>query len=239
MTINMNKIVLTDEHKRTIAKTLAGRKVKLELVYRQLEEAVNVYQILERGRIKWPPQQTREYLQHIHEQISDVVIWLGDDQEKWLAELNHFQQHPPITGYDKIESVLHERNTELAVLKTLQRRIDSTIEDLDAQCHAFIKNSHPFRKNLYIGVLRIWTDVVGGELTFQQPRKGYGPPFGPLIDFFVAALRPILGSKTPNPPGIVAIIKRVERGNLIWKLPFYHSIPAGIKKRASRRLRNL
>jgi hypothetical protein len=246
MTADMNEVVLTDEHRRAIAETLVGREVDLELVYRRLEELLNCYQLLEQYRSQRPPRQAREYLQHKHEQISDVIIWLRGDRDELLDII---KQHPTAANYDEVMEIVDEWSTELAVLEKLQRRIDSNIEFRDRQCHAFIKNSHPLRNKLYIDVLRIWKNAVGGELTFQQPREDCGPPFGPLIDFFVAALRPILGGKTPNPSGIATIIKRVKRGNLISKptsypleLIHYQSIPAASKKstrRASRRLRNL
>lgn len=214
MTVDMNEVVLTDEHRRAIAETLEGRDVELERVYRQLDYALEGYQVLEQDRKLNPPQEARDRRQHTRELLSELVIELRDDQEELLARLKDFQQRP-IAGHDEVEPelcrLIHEQELELATLEALRRRVDSHIDNLDAMGRRFHGKSHPYRKNLYIGVLRIWTDIVRDELTYNRPWASGGEPFGRLIDFFHACLAPVLGDKMPGPHGIAAIIDRVKR----------------------------
>lgn len=213
MTVDM-KVVLTNEHRRAIAETLVGRDVELERVYRQLEYALEGYQVLEQDRKLNPPQEARNRRQHMSELLSELVIELRDDQEDLLARLKDFQQHP-IAGHDEVEpelsQLIHEQELELATLEALQQRVGSQIDNLDAMGRRFHGKSHPYRKNLYIGVLRIWTDIVGDELTYNRPWASGGEPFGRLINFFHACLAPVLGDKMPGPHGMAAIIDRVKR----------------------------
>jgi hypothetical protein len=48
MTVDMNEVVVTDEHRRAIAGTLVGRGVDFDRVYRALEEAATRYRIFSR-----------------------------------------------------------------------------------------------------------------------------------------------------------------------------------------------
>jgi hypothetical protein len=206
-------IGLTDEHRRAIAETLAGRKVDLERVYGQLERAFDNYQIFEQARINGnlPHQNKRTRQQQHRELIAQLIIMERDDLKELLAYLRDVQRHS-IAG--RHEEVIRDREREIERLEARQLQLDSSIKILDALCRAFSKNRHPFRKNLYIDVLKVWTDIIKGELTFRQPRGERGYPSGPLIDFVVAALKPVLGAKTPKPFGIAEIIKRehIRRG---------------------------
>jgi hypothetical protein len=210
MTVDMNEVVLTDEHRRAIAETLVGRDVELELVYRQLEYAWAGYHALEQDRKLNPPKKARDQQQHTRELILELVIKARSDRDGWLAQLEDIRQNP-IASHDELEPelcrILREQELELATLEALQRRIDSHIENLDTLVH---RKGNPYRKNLYIGVLRIWTDIIGDKLTYQRPWASGGEPFGPLIDFFTACLRPVLGDKMPGPHGIAAVIDRVK-----------------------------
>jgi hypothetical protein len=57
-------------------------------------------------------------------------------------------------------------------------------------------------------VLKVWTDL-GGRLT-----RTYDPQFGkisgPLLDYFFAAVRPVMGDDAPSPQSVPAIIDRQE-----------------------------
>jgi hypothetical protein len=212
MMVDMNEVVLTDEHRRAIAETLVGREVDLARVCRQLESALEGYQVLEQDRKLKPPRKARDRRQHTRELISQLVIGLRGDPEGLLAQLKDIRQNP-IAGHDELEPelvrIIREQELELATLEAMRRRVDSHIENLDTLCRAFDKKRNPYRKNLYIGVLRIWTDIVGDTPTYSRPWAGGGEPFGPLINFFHACLAPVLGDKMPGPHGIAAIIDRV------------------------------
>jgi hypothetical protein len=118
-----------------------------------------------------------------------------------------------MSGHDEIEPelyrIIRDVESELANLQMVRRRIYSHIDNLDASIRKFDRKSNPYRENMYIGLLRIWTDTIGGKPTFNRPPQG-GQPYGPLIDFFCACLTPILGDKTRGAYGIADIIDRVR-----------------------------
>src|SRR5438477_1054966 len=189
MTFSAGLVELTDQHRQAIADTLAGRDVDFDRVYRQLERCWEGYQVLEQDRKLNPPKKERDRQQHKRKLISELEILSRGSQEGLLALLEDIRRNP-IAGHDEAEPelcrIIREQEQELATLEAMRRRVNSAIENLDSQRHAFDKKRHPYRKNLYIGVLRIWTDVVGDQLTYQRPWASNGEPFGPLIDFFHA-----------------------------------------------------
>ena len=70
---------------------------------------------------------------------------------------------------------------------------------------AFGGRQNPHRALLYWGVMRVWTDRLGGELRYSTE----GPTHhGPLIRFFVACVEPILGEQMPSISTIADIIDR-------------------------------
>jgi len=202
-------LMLSDEHRQAIEDTLVDRKVdreQVEQVFLQLERIYEGYQALERDReLNPPPNKAR--LQQERERIS--VSELITQRENLCRQLNDFRH----SGHDEIEQelcrLIHEVESELSNLEAVRRRICSHIENLDAAIRRFQRNNNPHRENMYIGLLRIWTDIIEGKPTFNRPPNG-GPPYGPLIDFFRACLTPILGDKTRGAHGIADIIDRVR-----------------------------
>jgi hypothetical protein len=71
---------------------------------------------------------------------------------------------------------------------------------------------NPHREFLYGGVLRVWTDRLGGELKYSI--SAGGKPGGPLVRFFLACVEPVLAAETPR-TGIADIIDR-ERKARLW-----------------------
>jgi hypothetical protein len=71
---------------------------------------------------------------------------------------------------------------------------------------AFGGRKNPHREFLYRGVMRVWTDRLGGKLRFWRPFDG-GLPGGSLIRFLQACLEPVLGDETPE-AGLADIIER-------------------------------
>jgi hypothetical protein len=202
--------MLSDAHRQAIADTLVDREVDPEQVYLQLECISKGYQILERDHEL--DRSNRIRLQHEEERVSESITWLEGYRVNLQTHLNDFQQHP-IAGHDEIEPELCRRirevESELASLEIRRRRIQSAVSNLDTIAHRFRGKSNPYRKHLYIGVLRIWTDIVGGELAYSRSPKG-GLPYGPLIRFFRACLLPILNDKTPGASGLANIIDGVR-----------------------------
>jgi len=55
---------------------------------------------------------------------------------------------------------------------------------------------------LYGGILRIWTDVIGGKLgvSHPSPAKGGSSPYGPLVRYFRRLCGANLGRSDAGPP---------------------------------------
>jgi hypothetical protein len=200
--------MLSDAHRQAIADTLVNCEVDLERVYLQLERILEGYQILERDRELNPD--TLSHLQREQERISELITRWRWRKEDLRMQLDDFQQHP-IAGHDEIEpelcQLIHEVETELTNLETIQRRIHSHIDNLNALIRKFRGKSNPYRENMYVGVLRVWTDIIGRELTYSRSPRG-GPPYGLLLQFFHVCLLPILNDKTPRAERLSKIIDR-------------------------------
>jgi hypothetical protein len=72
----------------------------------------------------------------------------------------------------------------------------------------YSRTGNPTRKLLYGRLLDFWTQM-GGRLSRSRTREGQ--PGGPLIRFLEAALRPVLGDKTPKPEWLVTMIKAEKK----------------------------
>jgi hypothetical protein len=67
------------------------------------------------------------------------------------------------------------------------------------------------REWLYHRLCSIWLDNFGGELTVRVPPLG-GPPYGPLIDFILAAFRQVASAdELPSPETVRDAIDREDR----------------------------
>ena len=89
------------------------------------------------------------------------------------------------------------RDRALAVLSEVHRKVESARRLSQDMGSAFSGQQNPHREFLYWGVMRVWTDHLGGELRYSKSDKKK-PPSGPLIRFLVACVEPILGDKTPG-----------------------------------------
>jgi hypothetical protein len=216
MTVDMNEVMLTDEHRRAIAETLVGRDVELERVYRQLECVLKSYQIFEQDRKLNQLKQFKTELkrwQRQRELLSELIIIARAHLEEAITWSKIFHEYPTAKHYEEKELArsrsLHKMETRLATFEEMQQEADSQIKILNGLVRAFRQNRNPFRKTLYENVLLIWQDTIKGKLTYSRPGSG-GEPYGPLIDFFCACLGPVLGGKMPGPYGIAAIIDGVR-----------------------------
>ena len=89
------------------------------------------------------------------------------------------------------------------------RRVNNRVEDVTAWHNtwmAFSGTKNPYREHLYHDVLRVWTRRLKGRLENYWIVRG--EPRGPMVEFFVACVRPVLGDKTPRRGGIIDIIER-------------------------------
>jgi hypothetical protein len=203
--------MLSDMHRQAIVDAIGDRKVDLEQVFLQLERIYEGYQALERDRELNPPNKARGKVEARDLILELITLWRGD-RDNLHTQLSNYQHHT-VSGLDEIEQelcrMIQKLESELTTLEAMQRYICSHIDNLDAEVRKFRGNSKPHRENMYAGLLRVWTDIIGGELKFNRPPPG-GQPYGPLIDFLHACLTPILGDKMRSTHGIADIIDRVR-----------------------------
>jgi hypothetical protein len=93
-------------------------------------------------------------------------------------------------------------NRALAALWEVHRKVE-TRTAIHNIWRAFGRRQNPHREFLYWGVMRVWTDRLGGKLRYANSPEVSGP----LVRFFVACVEPILGDETPR-AGIADIIER-------------------------------
>lgn len=175
---------LTAEHRARIEAVLAPEgKVMTPEAWADLEEVVVGCRIFETRRTTYPIVKERKRWKRLGEAVDTVA-----------AELRHE------TLWTDPDPMWRDR--ALAMLSEVRRKVEAR-----AAFHkiwsAFGRRQNPHREFLYWGVMRVWTDRLGGELRYSNsPEVG-----GPLVRFLVACVEPILGDKTPG-AGIADIIDR-------------------------------
>jgi hypothetical protein len=122
---------------------------------------------------------------------------LGKAVDAAAAELRRLQRKTPWSSPDP-----GWINRALAALWEVRRKVETR-----AAYHqiwsAFGRRQNPHREFLYWGIMRVWTDRLGGKLRYSNSPG----PSGPLVQFFLACVEPILGGETPG-AGIADIIDR-------------------------------
>jgi hypothetical protein len=89
-----------------------------------------------------------------------------------------------------------------------RRRIWPRIEACNMLLRSVAGTRDEARDWLYWRILSIWTYCLGGKLKVSNPPKEQGEPYGPLVRFFDAAVRPLLGDKTPGRHAIRKIVRQ-------------------------------
>jgi len=122
-----------------------------------------------------------------------------------LDKIDHWDA--PIWGSDGERDNSHgERAQAAGMLEEFVRHASTQVDDYKKHAERFSGKKDPDRERLYVEVLRVWTDYLGGELGVSSSRDGRYR--GPLVRFFDAALLPILGAKRPKPRTIRGIVDR-------------------------------
>jgi hypothetical protein len=122
--------------------------------------------------------------------------------ERLAQEMRKLRRETPWSDPDPLLP-----NRVLDVLWELHMRGQARLAWLDTS-RAFRGTQNPYRESLYSGVLRVWTEVLNGQL--QYSRNKQGKPTGPLVRFLTACVEPILGEETPR-AGIAGIIDRERK----------------------------
>jgi len=190
---------LTAEHWQAISAAIRSRIKtkanwpKLEPIVRaDLDEAIVLFRTLSSRRQRYPIAVERRRWNRIGGLIESLITELrmlrdlkppADDDPEWLTE----------------------------ALIALQRAMHR-VRDVSAfhdTWRAFRGRKNPYREFLYHDVLRVWTRRLKGRLENYWVSK-QGEPRGPLVEFFIACIEPVLGAKTPR-AGIVDIIERERK----------------------------
>jgi hypothetical protein len=96
---------------------------------------------------------------------------------------------------------------DLPALREALRRADVAVEGFAMLGKVHQRRGDPSRDWLYDAALAMW-QRLGGTLAITRGLYGRGKPSGPVIDFMIAALTPVMGDATP---GAEALKKRIRR----------------------------
>ena len=187
---------ISDEHSRDIlaaipsqmmAKSDRARVERIVLI--ELDQILGTYHdVLSTRREHYPSAKERKRRRRI-----DKLT------EQLAQEMRKLRRETPWNDPDPLLP-----NRVLTALWDLHKRTQIRLEWLDT-LRAFRGTQDPYREALYSGVLRVWTEVLNGQL--QYSRNPQGEPTGPLVRFLTACVEPILGDETPR-AGVADIIDR-------------------------------
>ena len=196
---------LTAEHWQAISAAIPSRMKtrtnwpKLEPIVRaDLDEAIVLFRTLSSRRQHYPITAERRRWNYI-----------GDLTERLITRLRMLRDLKPPSDDDP------DWLTEaLIALQRVMHRVGDVSAFHDTW-RAFRGRKNPYREFLYHDVLRVWTRRLKGRLENYWVSE-QGEPRGPLVEFFIACIEPVLGAKTPR-AGIVDIIER-ERKHRVRRL---------------------
>jgi hypothetical protein len=137
-------------------------------------------------------------------------------RKKLLAARKEFRRIDALWGrlIRSYETAYRETSGALLLVditdaKKLRGRARDWLASFDVLAHSVEGRRDEAKKLLYGRVLGIWADCLGGKLvTSTAPGRA---PYGPLIRFFDAIVRPLLGDKAPGPYAIRSIVKQERR----------------------------
>jgi hypothetical protein len=178
---------LSDQHRAAIVATLPSGETMAPEAWVALEEIIVGYRSFETRRTTYPIVEERKRWER-----------LGKAVDAAIAELCQLRQTETWT------------NQALAALREVHNKVESRAAFHDIWS-AFGRRQNPHREFLFWGVMRVWTDHLGGELRYSMSD---GIPHGPLVRFMRACIEPVLGDATPT-VGIADIIER-ERTARDW-----------------------
>jgi hypothetical protein len=179
---------LSDEHRARIEAALPPGMSMTPEAWAELTEIVDGYRIFEHRRTTYPIKEERAHWKR----LSDAVEQAG-------VELRRLRRKTPWSDPDPLWP-----NRALAALWNVRCKVE-TQAAFHSIWDAFDGRKNPHREFLYSGVMRVWTDHLGGELRYSnKPGK---LPYGPLIRFMQACLEPVLGDETPR-AGLANTIQR-------------------------------
>ena len=183
---------LTAEHRARIEAALPPGKVMTPEAWADLEEVVVGYRIFETRRTTYPIVKERKHWKRLGKAVDTVA-----------AELFAVRRCGPTRT--RCGAIRRWRRCRRYAARSRRASPASTISGAPSAA-----GENPHREFLYWGVMRVWTDRLGGKLRYSNSPEG--STHGPLVRFFVACVEPILGDKTPG-AGIADIIDRERDGS--------------------------
>jgi hypothetical protein len=184
---------LSDEHRASIEAALLPDKTMTPEAWAELTETVDGYYFFEHRRTTYPIKEERARWKR----LSDAL------DKGFTAELCQFQEAERRQVQDGVPNPMRA-NRALVALWEIRCQVKWRT-DFHTSWSFFSGSKDPHREFLYGGIMRIWTDRLGGEL--RNSTSSEGLPTGPLVRFLKACLRPVLGDETPD-IGIADIIDR-------------------------------
>jgi hypothetical protein len=180
---------LTAEHRARIEAALPPGKVMSPEAWAELEEYVVGYRIFNARRTSYPIFEERKRWKRI-----------GDAVDTLDAELRRLRREPLEGDQDP-----KWPDRALEGLWEVYRRVKNRAAFHAIWGKPFSRRQNPDRAFLYQGVMRVWTNQLGGELRYSTEGSAH---YGPLIRFLVACVEPILGKQMPSISTIADIIDR-------------------------------
>jgi hypothetical protein len=173
---------ISGDHRARIVASLPSGVMMSDEAWAHLEEIVTGFLAFQRRRATYPIKAER-------------LRWMRNALDTLAAELRWFTASAPDLGWP---------NRALAALWEVNQKVESR-EHFHATWSAFSGTKNPYNEFLYWGVLRVWTDRLGGKLRYSMSPEG--APSGPLVRFFLACVEPVLDDRTPR-AGLAGIINR-------------------------------
>jgi hypothetical protein len=186
---------LTPEHCARIGAALPPSVVMTPEAWVELNEIVVGYHVYQTRHASYPIGAERKRWRRLSRSVEAAAV-----------ELRRLRRETLWTDPDPLWP-----NRALTVLLDLHRKIETRAAFHDIW-RAFGRRQNPHREFLYWGVMRVWTDRLGGELRYSTKGSTH---YGPLIRFFVACVEPILEEQAPRISAIADIIER-EIANREW-----------------------
>jgi hypothetical protein len=191
---------LTDEHRARIEAALPPDKTMSPEAWADLTEIVVGHHLFEQRRTTYPIKKERARWKRLGHALT----------KGFAAELRQFREAERRQVRDKVPNPMRA-NRALVALWEIHCQVEARAA-FHAIWSAFSGSKNPYREFLYWGIMRVWTDRLGGELRYSLSPEGLLS--GPLVRFLKACLEPVLGDKTPG-AGIADIIDR-ERAARAW-----------------------
>lgn len=172
-------MIITEEHRRIIAAAIPPGIDAPERFWRDLETAITSFNSLQELRTEEPPVREQKRWARI-EKLVDAL-----DQE-----LQPFKQ--------KVPGGLFQALWELRVYAKGRRTGYKMLTS------GFKGRRNLYRESLYADVCDLWTIRLGQKLRYSMSQNRV--PSGPLIRFFRACVKPILGADAPTAHTMASII---------------------------------